>query len=61
MFEVFQNVNVRNRTVNMGAIKPLMPAGQYKFIIYADTSSGESIFTVNIVGDMNSPLKESFG
>lgn len=47
--------------MNVNALKSVFPAGEYKGIVYAYTINNEPIGVANVIGDMISPLKESFG
>lgn len=39
----------------------MFPTGEYKTIFYLTDRKEDEIAVVNIIGDVNSPLKESFG
>lgn len=59
--KLFQGLYVRNRTVNVNAMKSVFPRGEYKTIVYLYAGNNEPICTMNFIGDVKSQLKESFG
>lgn len=57
---IFQELRVINATVATSTLLSVIPAGDYKFLVYISYKN-ESIGAVNIIGTMISQLKENFG
>lgn len=56
----FQELQVINATVAASTLLSVFPSGDYKFILYL-AHANESLAVINIIGTMNSLLKENFG
>lgn len=60
-FNLFQGLNVRNRTFVPNAMKSIFPRGQYKAIFYGFGKNDDPIGAVNFILDVISSNKETFG